>query len=161
MKTTLMIVVLLIVSTIGAVTAQEIPTYKTWIVGKVYDSNWNYEISGANVSVTCIREGTPTTHRILSGDKNLDGIINGSEESDGSYLIEFNYNECRLDDPISVLGFKNGVGEGIGDGVNSKMVTLDLALGVSNIALIPEFGVIVGALTLIGAVGLFFIVRRK
>jgi hypothetical protein len=42
-----------------------------------------------------------------------------------------------------------------------ELVDMYEGLRSLNIALIPEFGVIVGALTLIGAIGLFFIVRQR
>ena len=41
------------------------------------------------------------------------------------------------------------------------MPDMDLNIGVVNVPLIPEFGLIVGLLTVISAITVFFVIRRK
>lgn len=122
----------------------------TLIAGKIYDSpdfeNAN-AVVGANINVSC--NGNIRTTQSLSPD--------------GTYSVTYlNSSECPNNSTVTVTASKDG---------NSNTETglvhdysapgLDLYVGVVNIALIPEFGVIVGALTILGAVGVFFVIRRK
>ncbi len=148
----LIILVLLVVSSMAVISA--IPT-KTVVAGKVYNADYSDTVSGANVNVTC-------THN--SSDTIIDTLIDTLSLADGSYSVQFTADECALGDTIDVYGFKEGFGSGTGDGtkVNIDMSpSIDLALGVSNIVLIPEFGLVVGTLTILSALGVFFVIRRK
>jgi hypothetical protein len=49
----------------------------------------------------------------------------------------------------------------VGEIHDNVIVGLDLNLGVVNVPLVPEFGATVGVLTILGALGVFFVVRRK
>lgn len=124
--------------------------YTTVVVGKVYNADYTLKINNATVNVTCTHDDVPYSNSTTSF-------------GDGDYIVKFTSDQCALNDTISVYGFKEGVGSGVGDGtkINVNMTQLDIALGVSNIALIPEFGLFVGGLTLLSAIGLFFLVRRK
>ena len=46
---------------------------------------------------------------------------------------------------------------------NERIECLDLVINVAcgNVPLVPEFGAIVATLTIMGALGAFFVVRRK
>ncbi len=159
----LIILVLLVVSMIGVISTQEIT--KTVVAGKVYNADYSDTVSGANVNVTC------TNNNSIDTPKSILSL------ADGSYSIEFTAEECALGDSINVEGYCTSdmscketvsgnsiVGSGTGDGtkVNIDMTSsIDLALGVSNIALIPEFGAVVGVLTILSALGVFFVIRRK
>ncbi len=153
----LIILVLLVISSMAVISA--IPT-KTVVAGKVYNADYSDTVSGAIVNVTCNESQQDTTSLL----------------SDGSYSVQFTASECALGDSINVKGYCTSsmscnetvsgnsiVGSGIGDGteVNIDMSSIDLALGVSNIALIPEFGLIVGTLTILSALSVFFVIRRK
>lgn len=136
---------LFLVASIAMVSAE------TSVVGKVYNADYTLKINDATVDVICTHNTIPTTSSTTSF-------------GDGDYIVKFTNEQCGFNDTISVHGFKAGVGEGIGDGnlINVDLhPNYDVALGVSNIALIPEFGVFVGALTLLSALGVFFVVRRK
>jgi len=126
-----------------------VSAYTTAVVGKVYNADYTDTINNATVEVTCIHGTTPTTNSTTSF-----GV--------GDYMVQFTDNQCALNDTISVYGFKDGLSDtGDGELINVNMTSFNLALGVSNLALIPEFGFFVGALTLFSAVGVFFLVRRK
>jgi hypothetical protein len=38
---------------------------------------------------------------------------------------------------------------------------LNLDVGIVNVPMVPEFGLVVGLTTMLGALGVFFVVRRK
>ena len=121
----------------------------TVIAGKIYDSP-NFEtaneVEDANINVTCGSNVLYTTSR-----------------TDGTYSVTYNVTaDCPNDSLVTVWAEKGGITNSGTGKVNDYTATgLDLYIGVVNIALIPEFGVFVGALTLLSAVGVFFLVRRK
>jgi len=136
------LVALLVIASIGAVSAG------TLIAGKIYDSP-NFETAGAvadaNINVTC-GENLQTTTSL----------------NDGTYSVIFSIAQCPLNSNVTVVAEKDGIsnsGTGIVHDYSSLMI--DLYIGVVNIALIPEFGLFVGSLTILAAVGIFFFVRRK
>ena len=133
---------LILVSAVGTVSAG------TLIAGKIYDSP-NFETAGAvadaNINVTC-NSNLKTTQSL----------------GDGTYSVLFSIAQCPLSSNVTVIAEKDGFSNsetGLVNDYSSLMV--DLYVGVVNIALIPEFGFYVGALTLLSAVGVFFLVRRK
>jgi hypothetical protein len=121
----------------------------TVIAGKIYDSP-NFEtanaVGSANINVTCIGNVLYTTSL-----------------SDGTYSVTYNDTaNCPDGSTVTVWAEKGGItNSGTGLVHDFTAVVPNLYLGVINIALIPEFGVFVGALTLLSAVGVFFLVRRK
>lgn len=141
-----MILALLVIASIAAVSAT-----KTVVAGKIYDSP-NFEtakaVTNANVNVTC--------NQSLQTTKSL---------NDGTYSVVFNDTaDCPNGSEVTVVAELNGVtsdpdkGKGI---IHDYTTIADIYLGVVNIALIPEFGLFVGGLTILAAVGIFFFVRRK
>lgn len=122
---------------------------ETLVAGKIYDSP-NFEtangVSGANINVTCNQNLLTTTSL-----------------SDGTYSVSFDPTDlCPEGSIVTVVAEKGGVSNsGTGDVHDYTALMPDLYIGVVNIALIPEFGLIAGALTFVGAVGLFFIIRKK
>lgn len=121
----------------------------TLIAGKIYDGP-NFEtasgVPGAIVAVTC--NGT---------QQNVTSL------SDGTYSTPFDTAKCGLGSALEAYAQKGGVTSAIETATihDYSNIQLDFFLGVINIALIPEFGVIAGALTLVSAVGIFFLVRKK
>lgn len=138
-----MILALLIVSAISVVSAET-----TVVAGKIYDSP-NFEtanaVANANINVTCNSNLETTTSL-----------------SDGTYSVGFETDDCPNTSTVTVVAEKNGFSNS-GTGVVHDYTAIipDLYVGVVNIALIPEFGLAIGALTLMSAVGVFFLVRRK
>ena len=143
MKKALVLTLILSVFLISFVSASTI------IAGKIYDSP-NFEtasgVSGANINVTC---GS--------------NVLYTTSLSDGTYSVTYNNtNDCPNTSSVTVWAEKGGItNSGTGEVHDYTAAMPDLYIGVVNIALIPEFGVFVGALTLLSAVGVFFLVRRK
>lgn len=139
-----MCMALLLVTTISVVSAQ------TVVAGKIYDSP-NFEtanpVIGANINVTC------------NGNLKTD-----VSQIDGTYSVSFNNtaNECPNGNTVTVVAEKNGVTNSETGVVHDYTAIMpDLYVGVVNIALIPEFGLLIGALTFVSAVAVFFFVRKQ
>lgn len=137
---------LFLVASIAMVSAQD--GYKTLIAGKIYDSP-DFEtagaVSGATVYVTCNSITKTATSKI-----------------DGTYSIEYTPEEGCYNIQASAYATLGAVTSNtMTADIQNYTQSFNLYLGVINIALIPEFGVFVGALTLLSAVGVFFLVRRK
>jgi len=137
----------------SAVTEQQ----TTIIAGKIYNSDYTAVIAGADVDVTC------------------DGVtISVVSKADGAYKVEYTDGSCYVGDSLTVYAEKEGLtgqktGTILAEGTCSDPSTdnclinvydgLDVA--VVNVPLVPEFGLIVGVLTILGAVGVFFVVRQR
>jgi hypothetical protein len=109
----------------------------------------NQSVLNANVEITC------------HGDSG-DVVKNVSTGALGFYGAIFSQDDCREGDLVSVKAWKNdlsGLEEGfVQYGFESCNLNLDVAF--INVPLVPEFGVVVGLLTMISAVGIFFVVRK-
>ena len=144
-KTVLLLafILLLSVSVVSALT----PAGTTYIAGKIYDAtqpSWP-TVSNATVNVTCNGNNLTTT-----------------SVAEGAYSVTYNASLCTFGDSISVYAFKGGLsGWGDGNTVSVDMTPLDVSIGVSNVPLVPEFGLIIGGLTIISAVCVFFFVRKQ
>src|SRR3989339_228731 len=115
MKKTLMLIVLMLVFSVGVISA------KTLIAGKIYNADFTDTISGADVMVNC------------------NGNIQTTESlSDGAYSVTFNETGTNHDNAFG-----------------------DWDLAIVNVPLVPEFSLIIGSLTILSAVGIFFFVRRE
>lgn len=137
----LVVLMLMVVAMLGAVSAQ------TVIAGKIYNADFSDVVSGATVEVTC------NNH-----------LVNTTSLSDGAYSASYLNAECQGNNSLSVHAYKAGVGENtiIGDIHNNYPIpNFDLNLGVVNVPLVPEFGLIAGLTTVLGALGVFFFVRKK
>jgi len=137
------VIALLVITSILAVSA------KTIVAGKIYDSP-NFEtanpVADANINVTC------------NGN-----LLNTTSLSDGTYSVEYVASvNCPDGSNVTVVAEKGGI-TNTGYGIVHDFTTVmpDIYLGIVNIALIPEFGLIVGTLTVLSAIGVFFLVRRK
>jgi hypothetical protein len=133
---------------------------KTLVAGKIYNSP-NFEtaiaVAEANINVTC--EGN-----VLSATSLSDGTYSVAFDSCYSNIRAFSDNVlcCHEGENITVWAEKDGISSS-GTGIinNFTAVMPDLYLGVVNIALVPEFGLFIGALTIMSAVGIFFMVRKN
>lgn len=121
----------------------------TVIAGKIYDSP-NFEtahgVGGANINVTC---GS--------------NVLYTQSLADGTYSVTYvETADCPNNSTVTVWAEKGGItNSGTGKVHDYTITGFDLYIGVVNIALIPEFGLVVGTLTLLSAVGVFFLVRRN
>jgi len=137
-----MVLALFLISTISVVSAQTI------IAGKIYDSpNFNTAngVANANINVTC-----------------NSNVLTTQSLSDGTYAVGFEVEDCPNNSTVTVVAEKNGISNtGTGIVHDYTAIIEGLYIGVVDIPLIPEFGVYAGVLTLVSAIGLFFIVRKK
>lgn len=120
---------------------------RTLINGKIYNSEYTNIIEGANVEVTCNGNLKTTT----SAD-------------DGSYAVDYDEidrgdGSCNNGDDLNVYAYKGGL-SGSNSGIIHDDYIMDWDLAIVNVPLVPEFGVFVGALTILSAIGVFFFIRR-
>ena len=122
---------------------------KTLIAGKIYNADYSDTVAGANVTVMCDHGGVVS-------------FANTNSSADGSYGVEFSetgFNACNDGDTLTVYAEKGSL-TGMESGVINNNVFGDWDLAIVNVPLVPEFGFIVGMLTILSAVGIFFVVRK-
>jgi len=129
---------------------------KTIVEGRVlYNGDSNQPVEGATVQVTCIHNGNQYT-------QNAQTKIGGGFLA-GTYIVQFPQSQCISGDEVIVVAYKGSMtGENDGeivDWINNPCVDIDI--GLVDVPLVPEFGVIIGTLTVLSAVGIFFFVRRE
>jgi len=131
---------IMLISLLGAVNAQ------TVVGGTIYDANYQNKISGAHVVVVC-NGNTLETNSI----------------SDGSYSVAYNTSEeCEYGDNLRVDATKGDLsGSAEGTIQFNDVGGTSLDVGIYNVPLVPEFGAIVAGLTILSALGVFFIVRKR
>jgi hypothetical protein len=122
---------------------------KTLVAGKVYDMTQETvgTVDGAEVNVSC------------------NGLFNQTmTNSDGSYSVSFDDALCNESHVVDISAQKGGLyGESPGNAVHDLSGICDgcnVYMSVGNVFMIPEFGFFVGLVTILGAVGVFFFVRR-
>ena len=124
-----------------AVAGEDFGDVDTIIMGTVYDANTYANIANANVKIICNGYNQTT----------VSGV-------DGSYDVAYPAGQCPIGTVFSVEAEDSGR-----YGYASATVYArenDLNLGIAYVAIVPEFGFFMGMLTLLSAVGIFFIVRR-
>jgi type 1 fimbria pilin len=123
----------------------------TYVSGTITDqTNGNAPVSGANVVVDC--------HGVI---KNAVSDINGG------YSVQYLASECDNGDDVSVSASYDSL-SGSSDSVawyteNTQIGCLELIVNVAcaDVPLVPEFGIAIGTLTVLCAIGIFFFVRKK
>jgi hypothetical protein len=110
----------------------------------VYDSG-DTPIDGATVTVTC--------------NEHVAGSVTSDEY--GLYSVPFNPTICPLGAQLSVSAVKGDL-----NGLNTGTVTdyvsnIRWNIGVVDVPMVPEFGLFAGAVTILSAVAIFFVVRKK
>ncbi len=126
------------------------PNELTVVKGRVYDQSNNQSIGNADVEVICHGESGDASKSTKTGPL-------------GNYWVIFSPSECDLGDSVTVNAEKDGM-TGTMPGAIDKEIDkccLDLNVGIVNVPLIPEFGVIIGTLTLASAIVVFFVIRKK
>ena len=137
----LLILSLFVISTIVSVSAATIPL--TIVNGKIYHAgDINDTIAGASVNVNCNGYSRNTTSSSL-----------------GSYGVTFCQNECTEGNLVTVYATSGGL-YGSNSGVVENGVINWLNVAVINVPLVPEFGLVVGLLTVLSAMVMFFVVRK-
>jgi len=133
----------LILLSVGVVSA------KTMISGIVYNGDYSGVVGGANVSISCAHGEFTNVKKVVS-------------LNDGAYSVSFSESGkdgCNDGDVVSVVAVKDGL-SGSSSGVVHNDVVGSWDIAVVNISMVPEFGVVVGMLTMLSAVGIFFVVRK-
>jgi len=149
---------LLCLGLVAACTGGECPTTieQTLIKGKITFADSGDVAKWADVTVTCHHEDdgtdyTRTTHSLNNGPWK------------GWYFVYFPQTQCEAGDEVTVTATKNdltGTVEGlVEDFLSQRCYDLDLAR--VDVPLVPEFKTIIGMLTALGALGVFFVVRRS
>ena len=124
----------------------------TVIGGVVYQGNVSNGVKGAFVDAVCYN-GVQLTYS------------NATSGTSGLYAIFFSEDDCRHGDSVNVTAsYESLVGakqvEWIADDQLQAFLDIELDMGGANIPLVPEFGFVVGMLTILSAVGIFFVVRK-
>jgi hypothetical protein len=127
---------------------------KTYIEGKIYFEENNKAAGNADIAITCSHDGTDYT-------KTAHSINHGLLK--GTYFVEFPQSQCEEGDEVTVVAHKGDLSGTVTDTVANWITQkcLDIDLARINVPLVPEFGTVVGMLTALGALGVFFVVRRK
>ena len=116
----------------------------TIVGGTIYQNTITTPVSGASVTVTC----NGYTQTDTSG-------------ANGAYSVVFPCYQCYYNNAVVVDAVKNPLtGESKGT-VSMTYPGLNLDVGIVNVPMVPEFGLVVGLTTMLGALGVFFVVRRK
>ncbi len=137
----LIILNLMVISMLGVASAMAEPE-QTLIAGKIYNVDFSDVIEGASVTVTCD-----------------DNIRTTTSLNDGDYSVTYDESSCNEGSSLTVSAVKGDLyGSDTGIIHDDVLGTWDLA--IVNVPLVPEFGVIIGALTILGAVGIFFVIRK-
>lgn len=134
------VLILLAISMLGVVSA------KTLISGKIYNAGFTKTIPNANVTVDC--------------NGNVQDTLS---LGDGSYAVTFSgtgNSSCDNSDSLTVSAIKGGL-YGSKTGIIHNNAFADWNLAIVNVPLVPEFGLFVGILTILGSLSVFFIIRRN
>jgi hypothetical protein len=144
-----LIIVTMIVSVMGMISADT-----TVVAGTVYELNSNpiKVVGEADILVSCNEVDKTAT--------SLD---------DGSYSVIFTSDDftdeenfCDYGDILTISATKGDLsGSTEGPIQYDNVDTFSLDVGIYNVPLVPEFGAIVASLTVLGALGVFFVVRKK
>jgi hypothetical protein len=136
---------------LGIMLLSVVSATNTYISGKVYNADYTQTITGADVTVTCIGETT----NIQSTKSGVGGSYRVTFKNDGA-----ENQACFVENSLNVYAEKDG-SFGSRTGIVSHNNETGFNFSVIDVPLVPEFGVFVGALTLISAIGIFFFVRKK
>jgi len=133
------VIALFLVLTVAMVSASAVV-----VAGTIYNSDYSDIVEGASVNVTCNDSSLPYTSL-----------------SDGTYSVKFIGGSCNVGNDVTVSATKGDLhGEKTGVVWNGSNFDIPVDLSVVNVPLVPEFGLFIGALTIMSAVGVFFLVRK-
>ena len=128
----------------------------TIVSGNVYyGSEPGNFVSGAAIEVTC-NPDYESEMGTMSAD--TDNFKTTTTDSKGHYSVMFDNINCKLGDDVFVVAGKDGMSTTREGEVGNYSDSFDLA--IVDIPMVPEFGTIVGMLTMISAIGIFFVVRK-
>jgi outer membrane receptor for Fe3+-dicitrate len=141
----LMILGLMVISMFGVVvSATPVCSGNTVVGGTIYENVITNPIPNADVTVTC-NSNTKTA----------------TSESNGAYSVLFSCSQCTEGNSVTVSATDGSLTGTNSGSVNMNYPALSLNVGIVNVPMVPEFGLIAGLTTVLGALGVFFVVRRK
>ncbi|MFC1682128.1 hypothetical protein ACFL0X_00755 [Nanoarchaeota archaeon] len=128
----------------------------TLVAGKIYNSDYSDTIEEAYVKVSC-QHGEELN------------VLETISLWDGSYAVTFpergegacDGGENGNGDVVTVYAEKDGHSGQKTGVVNDNVFDESWDLAIVNVPLVPEFGFFIGALTLVSAIGVFFVIRRR
>ena len=135
------------IATVLAIVALPVATFAQsgqTIVDGTVTNNAHAVVSGASVTVTC------------------DGHVQTATTNvNGDYLLSYSDTDCPLGATANVTASKSGQGSGSNSGSIGPTGSSQINIGVVDVSLVPEFGLIglTGAI-LIGG-GAFMVLRRR
>jgi len=145
MKKILVLVILgLMILSVSLVSAVDVTT----ITGTVFNEETSEVVPGATVTAICTHEGTPYESEEYESD------------DFGVYFINFDKAECDLGDEFVVSAHTENLAGESDVGTVDKILIEGWNFGIVDVSVIPEFGLFIGALTLVACIGIFFFVRR-
>lgn len=121
--------------------------------GTVYQSpDITNVISNASIEVTCFHH-------------NASNVLTTISDSSGEYSVTYAITECGCNDNVQVNAVKGSLTGSQMDSITmcgiQPFPSLKLDVGIVNVPMIPEFGLIIGLATIAASVGLFFLVRKR
>jgi len=123
-----------------SVSAINVDSRRTVVGGIVYNNR--IAVPGASVTVTCNNVTKHTTSNSVTG----------------AYSISYSSSQCTIGDSVDVIAVKDDLSGAISAPVQDFELIVNVA--IANVPMTPEFGFFMGALTLLSAVGIFFVVKR-
>jgi hypothetical protein len=127
---------------------------KTVISGVITDQNNNL-VNGAKITIVCNHNGfkNPKSGKSASNGEYSTVYISSPQQTCNG--------QCYKGDTVTVTATKNGITNSNTGVVNSEETSINVELNSSVPPVVPEFGTAVGVLTVLGALGAFFVVRKK
>ncbi|MFA4960416.1 MAG: hypothetical protein WC548_02020 [Candidatus Pacearchaeota archaeon] len=142
MKKVLIVPILALLILPGFVLA-ELDDKPTVVSGIIYNQDNTGVVSGATIYITC----NSVTRSAIS-------------DSDGAYAVVFATSDnCDDGDNVIVTALKDDLSGTDNGRVHDFGLVVNVA--VVDVFMTPEFGLVMGLLTLVGAVGIFFVVKRN
>lgn len=125
---------------------------KTLVSGRIFMADTNVSVPNANITVECDHNGKIITKTTTSDSK-------------GKYKVIFNQkgkSACNDGDIVTVTAEKDGnTGSETGEVVDGKWKFKHYDVAFINVPLVPEFGITLAIITVMGALGAFFVIRRQ
>ena len=158
--TSILLIAFLAIPLVSSTTVSGLPEVR----GRIFDTDTN-KIGGATVTIVCEHLGTNYTQVTTSF---TDATPTGPDQ--GWYNVTYPVSECSHFDNVTVYAVKgslSGVNRDtmrvvVNESTDSKrdIATIHVWMSEPTVPVVPEFGLMVGALTILGAVGIFFIARK-
>jgi hypothetical protein len=116
--------------------------------------------SQTDINGTVTKGGSPVKHAVVQVTC-LSNTKQAQTDATGAYRVAFTAKKCPAGSTVSVSASKSGVGSGSNSGTVSPDNTDRLNVGIVDVNIVPEFGLITaGAATIIGGAA-FMAVRRR